>query len=394
MGWRDRYQRASFRGVAFYCRRDDLESGRRTQLHVYPGKDTPYSEDLGRRPRLYGVEGYVLGDDYDLDLQDLLRALETPGPGRLMHPLYGELLVACTRVRVSNTDTELRMATLTMDFEESGESLEPSITTNTAAVVDTKKKAALSKITDAFLKGYSLARAPFAAVNKIRNAVEAGLDLVDTARRAVADAADYQRELATLGGLLPGLVTDPDALVNGFMEVLTFGTYPSDGLVRTADINTKTAFDDLLVLFTFAPETDTDPTSPTEVFNTMVQSAAIVTAGGLIPEISWDSLEAAQESADKVLEAMDGLVDAGSVDDDVAASMQDLRVAIMADLEERSDSLSRLGEVTLSEALPALVLSYDLYGALDQEESILLRNGIDHPGFVPAATPVEVLINV
>lgn len=48
MSWTDRLQPASFRGVAFKVDGDDLQIGRRTVVHEYPGRDTPSVEDMGR----------------------------------------------------------------------------------------------------------------------------------------------------------------------------------------------------------------------------------------------------------------------------------------------------------------------------------------------------------
>lgn len=45
-GWRDRLRDASFRGVPFSVDDDDASFGRRVQLHEYPKRDKPYTEDL------------------------------------------------------------------------------------------------------------------------------------------------------------------------------------------------------------------------------------------------------------------------------------------------------------------------------------------------------------
>ena len=50
MPWRDRLLDASFRGAAFRVESHSAEAaGRRAAVHQYPGRDTPYAEDLGRR---------------------------------------------------------------------------------------------------------------------------------------------------------------------------------------------------------------------------------------------------------------------------------------------------------------------------------------------------------
>ncbi len=71
MNWADKYQQAFFRGVPFYVERAELEAGRRLQVHTFPNRETPYTEDLGRLPR--GAA------------QDRVRAPRPPPPRRT-HP--------------------------------------------------------------------------------------------------------------------------------------------------------------------------------------------------------------------------------------------------------------------------------------------------------------------
>src|SRR6516165_12184471 len=100
--WRLRMRQASFKGAAFHVETQGRVSGRRTVLHEYPKLDIPYAEDLGRHAVRYQVTGYVIqrwaprpGDpqsfgnmpyNYDEARDNLLRALEDTGPGRLVDP--------------------------------------------------------------------------------------------------------------------------------------------------------------------------------------------------------------------------------------------------------------------------------------------------------------------
>ncbi|WP_270796216.1 DNA circularization N-terminal domain-containing protein [Aeromonas sp. QDB11] len=80
----DRLQPASFRGVAFKVDSDDLQVGRRTVLHEYPGRDTPSVEDLGRETREYAISAYLIGHDFIAERDRLIEALEQAGPGDLV----------------------------------------------------------------------------------------------------------------------------------------------------------------------------------------------------------------------------------------------------------------------------------------------------------------------
>lgn len=391
-GWRDKYRQASFRGVPFFVKRAELQGGRRTQLHTYPNRDIPYSEDLGRAPRIYAIDAFVIGDDFFDQKETLIRALEEHGPGKLVHPYYGDLLLACRRYRVTDSDSELRMARVNLELQESGELVVPTVSINTPAIVNLAKTSALIRLLEGFIKAFDIALQAFAEVRKVVSTVQQALDLIDTVRQSVGEIAEFQREITSLADDIPGLIANVTDLGEGLIGVTSFGTFPYDGEFRTGDFDTRQMFDEILGLFDFAPETPNSTTSPVKAVNDLIQIAGTVVAGGLIAEMPFQSFDAAQEAAANVFVKIDALLVAGIDDDDLANALRDLRDAIVTDIEERSDSLPRLGEITLPDSVPAIVLSNDLYGDLSEEDGIVARNGIDHPGFVDGLRPIKVLI--
>lgn len=56
--WRDRLRDASFRGVPFSVEDDEGSFGRRVQVHEYPNRDKPFTEDLGRATRRMTINAY------------------------------------------------------------------------------------------------------------------------------------------------------------------------------------------------------------------------------------------------------------------------------------------------------------------------------------------------
>ncbi|WP_171555545.1 DNA circularization N-terminal domain-containing protein, partial [Shigella sonnei] len=64
INWRDNLYDASFRGVPFSVESDEGSFGRRVQVHEYPNRDKPYTEDLGRATRRLTINAYLVGDDY------------------------------------------------------------------------------------------------------------------------------------------------------------------------------------------------------------------------------------------------------------------------------------------------------------------------------------------
>jgi prophage DNA circulation protein len=84
--WRDSMQVARFRGATFHVDTDARSGGRRNVLHVYPKRNEPYAEDMGRAPITFSIQAYLIGPNY-LVLKDILiSALEEDGPGTLQLP--------------------------------------------------------------------------------------------------------------------------------------------------------------------------------------------------------------------------------------------------------------------------------------------------------------------
>ncbi|ENH2935661.1 DNA circularization N-terminal domain-containing protein, partial [Salmonella enterica] len=121
-GWRGRLRDASFRGVPFSVEDDESTFGRRVQVHEYPNRDKPWTEDLGRATRRLTINAYLVGDDYADRRDRLIGAIETAGPGTLVHPQYGEMQGSIDgQVRITHSSTEGRMCRVSFQFVESGE---------------------------------------------------------------------------------------------------------------------------------------------------------------------------------------------------------------------------------------------------------------------------------
>lgn len=122
MSWIDNLHDASLRGVKFKISGDEAQFGRRVQVHEYPNRDKPYSEDLGRATRRLSVEAYVIGDDFMEQRNRLIQEIEKEGPATLIHPYYGEMSITINEpARISHTNDEGRMCRIAFSFVEAGE---------------------------------------------------------------------------------------------------------------------------------------------------------------------------------------------------------------------------------------------------------------------------------
>lgn len=93
--WLKTLWNASYKGTPFFVERDEEEGGRRIVIHQFPMRDDPFLEDLGEDKREFEATAYVASDSADSDAGALIATCATRGPGVLVLPTHGPLLVRC-----------------------------------------------------------------------------------------------------------------------------------------------------------------------------------------------------------------------------------------------------------------------------------------------------------
>jgi prophage DNA circulation protein len=115
--------------------------------------------------------------------------------------------------------------------------------------------------------------------------------------------------------------------------------------------------------------------------------------------VPWASRDEAMVARDKVADALAAAADrvAAAGWDAVWQRLVALRAASAADLAERAAPLPRIKRLELPGVMPASLIAYRLDGdslpdVFGRGAALSARNRVRHPGFVPAAQPIEVLV--
>lgn len=136
---------ASWRGKIFHVESGNRTSGRRVVTHEYPKRDLPYGEDMGRHARRLQFSGYLIyrpGNPvyvYTSQRDALMEALEQPGNGDLIHPVFARtpMQALCERYSMSETREKGGFTQFDMSFVEAGASTSLVSTTDTVSSVNT-----------------------------------------------------------------------------------------------------------------------------------------------------------------------------------------------------------------------------------------------------------------
>lgn len=424
--WRDRLHDASFRGVPFSVEDDDASFGRRVQLHEYPNRDKPYTEDLGRAARRLTINAYVIGDDYADKRDRLIAAAETTGPGTLVHPQYGEMQGSIDgTVKVSHSNSEGRMSRITFEFVESGELTFPVAGVATAQqlgqsgglfddAIDSMFSAfGLSGVAD-FIQNDVIADAT-AMINTVADTFKMVDSGVSAAMRLLqgdlsvilmppSTANDFVRALQKAwraGDRLSGNTSDLVTMIKT-MSGITLdpglsprGTWPTDsGSVVTQ--RTQSNLVASAIRSTAISTVTSTVTTLAQPRNVPAQTAA---AGGEsdIINITHPALDGAQsvspgnpppnwEDLNDIRTALNAAIDQEQLrisDDYLFQKISVMRADLNRDISARLAQVERTAQRTPDAVLPALVLAAGWYDDAGRESDILNRNTVRHPGFVP-----------
>ena len=423
-------QTASFRGVPFKVIQARVKKGRRWAIHEYPYVDGGWPEDMGRSLRTYAFSGYLIGDLAPV-MQFLLdNAIETKGPGLLIHPTIGAVKVGLLSSATAVHRDHMRVIEVAFEFVEAGASIFPA---TIIATVISVLAAADSALTAAGgdLGGVAI---PAAA---------AGPAVTGEARAVVAAFG----AAATVGGANPtaivGMATalpppDPDTSYGRYgagsaSAMLPIGTTVASLQAQlanqratlalavagaTAAAAAYSASTDMLGALAAVVEAMragmTDPADQVRVLLSLAGFSFQDSAGGPVGigaamAAMRDAMAAASrravlvslarasasyqpvsyEDAATLRLALTAALDseitaAGDAGEDATyGALKTLRAAVVQDLTVRGASLPSVVTVVLGLPMPALAIAQRLYCDASRSDEITARSGAIHPAFCP-----------
>jgi prophage DNA circulation protein len=425
MSWRDEIKgTATFRSASFRVRESEHSGGRRAVIHEFPYRDVPYVEDMGAAAGRFDVEAYVIGDDYLTERDAVLDAINVGGPGNLIHPYYGTLVVAVLSYAIKESTEEGGWARISISFVRSearpafpvisrapigqiNASADSAQTAASAAygrrLVQTVPEVGAGAVTP----GRRFKRLPTFAFTSVSGVVRS---FGSSLQSALAPVAASSQDFASLKRQIDGIVLDADRLVR---DPLTLAArfYDIGKSLITLPQTPRLGVKALLTAYGFVPSTarpaavtpireaeqvNYDATyafvqsfAITEAARLAVQAAA-VSRDGAVTDGGFDSYEDAIDARDSIVDKLDAQADAAN-DDEAYAALLQLRADLIAAVPGEHSTLPHLLTVTPPISIPSLVLCYQFYGDIDREADLLARNHVRHPGFVLGGRPLQVL---
>lgn len=400
--WLGGYLQGSFRGVKFFTRNHQTAGGRRLVNHVYPLRDNKDYEDLGRSEKPFNMSAYVVDDNYYGQRNDLIAALDAPGPGKLVHPYLGVWNVVVDTWSESEATEQGRVANFDITFKEQELIQLTVVIPNTGALVAAAKKSFLEKLLAFFEEAYDIVSKPISALEDVTETIDKALDVVDAIKKVANTQAEFKQAISNLKGKLIELRMSGKILGAAFSDIVNFGTDATSNLVfgvTAADALQQYGEMENLKLFDDEPVVDSpgdismQPDYPSFQVQKLVTHCSLAAKIGLSSEIPFDSAEAAENLEASLFEDIDEVLNGNFIDDEMYAALRQCKAAVRQDLELRAINLPRLVNFQTVETSNVLQIANEIYGDLEEVEDIVKRNNIQHPGFISGARTIQVRVD-
>ena len=188
---------ASFRSVSFLVSTESVRRGKKTVIHEYPNSDQRYVEELGKLPPTFSITAIIHGDDAIDQRLRLENALERPGLGLLVHPVYGNLNVKSLNFNVTSNQTDVGIFTFDIEFATSRENITPEPDAATDTTISSLAAAAKTTINDKLQILYKTPATPNifdSAIEKTNGIFKGVHDTINTVvDKTTAGAAGFDR---------------------------------------------------------------------------------------------------------------------------------------------------------------------------------------------------------
>lgn len=395
---------ASWRGITFQTIDTSTETGRRLVRTLFPGLDIKASQDLGALDGAITINGLFVGDDYTERQRRLEQAFRTPGPGLLVDPWLGQVLVIATQpARFTFSQTELRVCRFTATFERWFPNAPQPPDTLTAlidALEDLKAEARATLA--AILAPVALTLAAIGAVQSFCSQVAGVFDSVvgtdnDLAAAAGAPVAALRGVTglpadATYATAVTAVLAAPSAAVAGTSASQAPSAIgPGDQAPTATPLDARVSSAALISALTGV--LSLAPTAP--VLSLAAGALIVGDLASAAADIAYQSQEEAETWRATLIGGVDALADAATrlaADQPAAAAgvwnaAQTLRAAIAADINAAIGRLPAVRTLTLPEVTPAWVIAQGLAGDTPARlravyADLLARNGVVHPALM------------
>ncbi len=399
---------ASYKGVPFFVEQDKEPGSRRIVEHEIPMRDDPYLEDLGEGVRHYDVTAYVASDSADVDAASVIAVCATRGPGALVLPTHGPILVRCLTFERNRSKDKHGYIGLSLSFTRQGAASALVSVAKLANLVfvaadSTALSAALS-FADATLTSAQPDYVVDAATGGVQNNA-AALEAVRTSApvdaatssaqrteiKSIFDAADTVTDTpvigagsyqTTAGQNANSPAVDLAARLVASARALGKAMPPADAIAQFEEVFTANQV--VVPAPTYVTPGTLQAVANEEAANQLLRMAALISYAEAIARVTLADRPAAITLRANVAEYFESeLVRVNAADIALAHAIMTLRDGVIDYLSRAVLNLAPVKSIEANLSMPSLFWAWRLYQDPARSSELVARNALAHPSFMP-----------
>lgn len=390
--WRKTLFPASYKGVPFQTERDEESGSRRVVMHEFPMRDTGYNEDLGEGKREFDVTAYVASDKVETEAADLTAVFMQRGPGILVLPSHGPLLVRYLTHRRAREKDQAGKIAISVRFVREGESVAVVSFAFLANNVFVRGDAITASVASFAVSAMQSYRQPDFVREAITEAVEDGLAILDMVRKSTpVDPVVSAAQRDEIQKLFDGAPTI--APRSGYVDGEAIAKMVSIARAIGAGMSGESAvfeFSSVVSQATASPPAMIFSKSGKTAFENkraayIAVRVALLTAyvEGIVRSSIGDRQTAIRLRADTAEYFDDLLGELSAHDGDFYRAAVDIRNAAIDYLSRTILDRAPVIEVGSNRSMPSLWWACRLYNDPNRVGEIVGRNRVAHPSFMP-----------
>ena len=284
---------------------------------------------------------------------------------------------------------------LQLNFFEAGDNRFPRGVNDKAAVLDSAVDTSIENIKGEFDDEFNIVGLPGFAVDSARSAVELAQKTFDEVTKTFADVADATAQLAystrNLIAEMDDLLQAPSQLSQRLLDSFLLWRMLSQRLrIRQMPMQLFFGFGDDSDEVTGDTPIRTQEKNNQNQFNNFMKRAAAVKAASSAQAGEYKSFDEAEEKRVEITDVIEEQI-RESGDTELYQSLIDVNAALVDALPDVDADLPNVKDITLDDTTASLLVTYDTFENPDNEQDIIDRNSIQHPGFMQAGKTIEVL---
>lgn len=378
MALRDELLQASFRGVQFLVDSSSIAGGRKTSTHEYPNSDKRFVEDLGLLNKTFTMQATITGANYKLRRDALIQALETNGPGILIHPFFGVQNVVAKPYTLEERMTELGEARFTLVFENAQEAILPKNVTGTISNIFASVNQAIALVKTLITQGLQITTADnyLDALSKTNDFIGTTAVLTNEYLSDIDGFNTFAKDLRSFADNSSSILTQSSVLADNIAS-----TFTSLDDAMSTPTDAKNIFQDQFtygdndITINLKDSKSIEKERNRAILNGSIQTLALLMNYRNVVQINYKTVNEIDEERNILDEQFDKIISNEAINRSDTSALITARNQVRQFFDNAALQAFRI-ETFETKRTTITELTYRLYGNIDNTQDLINLNGL------------------